>query len=130
VTVPVGATSGLVSVTTPGGTATSSNGFGVTTPDFSLRVSPASQTIVLGKSGSYTVTIVPVGGFAAGVSLSVSGLPAGATAAFTPQTATTTSTLSIQTSRSGKGGTSTLTITGTSGSLRRSATVVLSTSKK
>ena len=129
-TVPAAATSGLVSVTTPGGTATSSNGFTVTVPDFSLGASPATQTVVLGKSVSYTVTVTPSGGFAGAVALSVSGLPSGATAAFSPQATSTSSTLTIQTPRGGKAATSVLTITGTSGSIRHTATVTLVTRKK
>src|SRR3989442_11717681 len=52
--------------------------------DFSLQVLPANQAISSGTTGSYTVSITPVAGFADTVNLAVSGLPAGATATFTP----------------------------------------------
>src|SRR5207247_5416393 len=56
-------------------------------PDFSLSVTPASQTVVAGGSTSYTATITPTGGFSGQVNLSASGLPAGATGNFTPKPA-------------------------------------------
>src|SRR5207245_7336033 len=55
-----------------------------TPPDFTLSASPASQTVSAGGSTSYTVTITPTGGFTDPVSLSVSGLPSGASASVTP----------------------------------------------
>jgi hypothetical protein len=48
-------------------------------PDFSLSASPASQTVAQGNSTSFTATVTAGTGFAGNVSLSVSGLPAGAT---------------------------------------------------
>src|SRR5260370_8337923 len=67
------------------------------TSDFTLSVSPASQRVRQGNATSYTVTITPTNGFSGSVSLSVSGLPSGATATFTPTSAATSSTLSVQT---------------------------------
>jgi outer membrane protein assembly factor BamB len=129
-TVPAGATSGPISVTTPAGTGTSSGSFTVTVPDFALAATPSSQSVVAGKAVAYTVTVTPSGGFAGSVSLSASGLPAGVTASFSPATTTSTSTLTVQTARSAKSGTATLTITGTSGSLVHSTTVTLQVRKK
>src|SRR5205814_8238249 len=63
-----------------------------TPPDFRLSASPASLSVAPGGSTSYTVTITPTGGFSGPVSLSVSGLPSGASASFTPNPATTSST--------------------------------------
>src|SRR4029077_11198208 len=52
--------------------------------DFTIAASPASRTVTQGSSTSYTVTIGAVNGFVGPVSLSASGLPANATASFTP----------------------------------------------
>src|SRR5206468_2299667 len=88
-------------------------------PDFTLSAAPASRTVTPGGSTSYDVTISPTGGFTGSVTLSVSGLPSGANASFTPSPATASSTLSVSTSSSTPTGTYTLTITGDSGSLTR-----------
>src|SRR5262249_12622484 len=49
------------------------------TPDFSISMTPASQTLSSGGgTTSYTVNIARTGGFSAAVNLSVSGLPVGA----------------------------------------------------
>src|SRR5204862_2540212 len=91
-------------------------------PDFSLSASPSSRTVTQGGSTSYSVTISPVGGFTGPVSLSVSGLPSGATGSFTPNPATASSTLSVTTSTSTPIGAYTLTTTGVRGSLTHSTT--------
>src|SRR2546421_2090138 len=103
---------------------------GAAAPDFSVSASPASQTVVQGNPGSYTVTVTPSGGFNSTVSLSVSVLPAGAGATFNPNSINNgsgNSTLSITTSTSTPTGSYTLTITGTSTSpsLTHSTTVTL-----
>src|SRR5262249_27521596 len=54
------------------------------TPDFALSASPASASVVRGNSTSYAVTITSSGGFSGSVSLSVSGLPSGASGSFSP----------------------------------------------
>jgi len=123
-TVPTGATTGAVSVTTPAGTGSSSGVFTVTVPDFSLSASPASRSVVAGNSTTYTVTVTPTGGFTATVALSATGLPSGATASFSG------STLTIATTRNTKNGNSTLTITGTGGGKTHSTTVTLQITKK
>jgi uncharacterized membrane protein len=92
-------------------------------PDFTLSASPSSQTVTPGGSTSYNVTINTLGGFTGQVSLSVSGLPTGATASFTPNPATASSALAVTTNTGTPIGTYTLTITGVSGSLMHSAAV-------
>ena len=98
----------------------------VVSADFTISVSPASQTVKRGSSTSYTVTIGGTG-FAGTVSFSVSGLPQRTSGSFTPSTltGTGTSTLTVKTNRPASPGTSTLTITGTSGSLIHSTTATL-----
>jgi outer membrane protein assembly factor BamB len=122
--VPTGATTGAVSVTTPAGTGSSSGVFTVTVPDFSINASPTSRSVVAGSSTTYTVTVTPSGGFTATVALSVSGVPAGTTASFSG------STLTIGTGRNAKVGTSTLTVTGVGGGKTHSTTVTLQIAKK
>jgi hypothetical protein len=94
-------------------------------PDFTVSASPATQTVGSGSSTSYGVTITPVNGFTGQVAFSVSGLPAGASGAFTPNPATASSSLSVTTSTTTPSGTYALTITGVSGSLTHTASVSL-----
>jgi hypothetical protein len=96
-------------------------------PDFSLSTSPSSRTVVQGNSTSYTATIGALNGFSSAVSLSVTGLPTGATGTFSPTSVTGSgsSTLNVTTKSTTTAGTYTLTIKGTSGSLTHSTTVTL-----
>jgi hypothetical protein len=101
---------------------------GTSTPDFAVLTTPSSQTVTRPNGTSYTVTVTPVNGFSSDVVLSVSGLPAGASANFNPSTVTGgngSSTLSVTTSSSTPARTYTLTIQATSGSLVHSSTVQL-----
>jgi uncharacterized membrane protein len=98
----------------------------VVTPDFSVTVSPASQTVIQGSSTTYTVNINRTGGFTGAVNLSASGLPAGATPTFNPNPGTgSSSSLSVATSTNTAAGTYLFTVTGVSGSLTRSNTATL-----
>jgi uncharacterized membrane protein len=103
--------------------------------DFSVTASPSSQTATPGQSVAYTATVTRVNGFTEPVSMSVSGLPAGATASWKLSDGTSTSTvpsnlnsatLTVQTSPSATpSGTFSLTITGASSKLSHSTTVTL-----
>jgi hypothetical protein len=99
-------------------------------PDFSLSAAPASQSIVRGRTASYAVSIAPSGGFTDAVTLSVIGLPPGSTASFSPNPASTTSTLSVRTTTTTKTGTYTVSISGTAGTLMRTAMVTLQVRRK
>ena len=96
--------------------------------DFSLSVSPASRTIAQNTYASYSVTVIPQGGFSGVVSFAASGLPAGATASFNPASVTGSGTTSMLISCAGwtTPGNYTVTITATSGSIQRTTTVGLS----
>lgn len=65
--------------------------------DFALRVSGGvaadSQTVYPGSAADYSLTLAPLGGaaLAGAVSMSISGLPAGTTATFTPAAVTANS---------------------------------------
>src|SRR5437867_4026997 len=106
-------------------TANILNRFVNPTTNFTIAASPASQTVTQGGSTSYGVTITPTNGFNGQVSLSVSGLPSGASGSFTPNPATASSTLSVTTLTSTPAGTYTLTLTGVSGTLTHTTTVLL-----
>jgi galactose oxidase-like protein/IPT/TIG domain-containing protein/PKD domain-containing protein len=96
-------------------------------PDFSLSASPSSQTVVTGSGTSFTATVTASTGFSGTVSLSVSGLPAGATPSFSPASISTSgsSTLSVSTSSSTAPGSYPLTVTATSGTLTHTTNVTL-----
>ena len=94
-------------------------------PEFALSATPASQTVTQGGSTSYTLAISPLGGFSGAVSLSATGLPAGANASFSPNPATNSSTMSVSTGVAVPTGTFPVTITGTSGALTHTTSVTL-----
>ena len=118
VTASSGGVNGTASVTVTAG------------PDFSLSVSPSSQTAARGTTATYVVTITPANGFSGAVGLSLSGQPSGVTVAFSPNPATSSSTLSLVLAPNGSRGTFTLTITGTGGGLTHTATATLTVTKK
>jgi len=104
---------------------------GAPTPDFAVASSPASLSIAQGGSGTSTVTVTSVGGFASAVSLSCTGLPAGVACAFSPASVTppangsAASTLTVSVSGTATPGSSSFAATGTSGSLSHGASVSL-----
>jgi len=98
-------------------------------PDFSLSVSPASQSVRQGNTATYAVTITRLNGFTGSVTLSVTGLPSAFTATFTPtSTTTTTSSLTVK-STTGRRGTYTMTIKGVSGALSHTTTASLTVTR-
>ena len=96
-------------------------------PDFSILIIPGAQSLTVGTNAIYTVNLGVVSGFSAVVSLSVTGLPAGVSAGFTPSaiTGSGTSTLSMVVSNSTAPGNYPLTITGTSSNTTHTATITL-----
>jgi subtilase family serine protease len=99
----------------------------IASPDFSLTAAPGSSTVRAGNSTSFTVTVTASGGFSDNVNLTVTGLPPGATSAFTPASlsGSGSSTLKIFTSRSSPRGTYTLNLTGSSTTRTHSTSVTL-----
>jgi hypothetical protein len=88
-------------------------------PNYSLSISPSTQSVPRGGGTlSYTVTVTPMDGFVSPVSLSVSGLPSGATPTFSPNPATPGgyATLTVTLSSSASQGTYPFTVTGNGGS--------------
>jgi hypothetical protein len=95
--------------------------------DFTVSVDPPSLTLSRGQSGTYAVTTAPVGGFRGTVALSVTGLPAGASASFAPKgvVAPASSVLTVRTKTSTRRGTFTVTLIATRGSLIHTASLTL-----
>ena len=95
--------------------------------DFSVTATPSSRTVSPGTSTSYSVSVTPSNGFNGNVTFSVTGLPSGATASFSPSSVTGSgsSTLSVNTSSSTPMGSYPLTITATGGNLSHSTQVTL-----
>jgi subtilase family serine protease len=87
----------------------------VPTTGFSL--SGTAVSIVQGSSGSSTVTSTPFGGYGSTITLSVSGLPSGVTAAFSPTSIgpSGSSVLTFTVGATAATGTSSVTVTGTGG---------------
>jgi FG-GAP-like repeat/Abnormal spindle-like microcephaly-assoc'd, ASPM-SPD-2-Hydin len=94
------------------------NESGPATPDFLIAATaPKPATLAPGDSATSKVTLTSVGGFNAGVTLTCSGLPSGATCSFSPPSivnASGVSTLTIATTTSTPMGTYPITIVGSS----------------
>lgn len=105
-------------------------------PGITVQVSPASQSVQQGQQAAYTVTLTSTGGFSGTVNLTASGLPSGATGAFSPSSVSlvsggsVTSTLNVTTAATASVGTSSITITGTSGKVSGSTTAGLTVNYK
>jgi len=99
--------------------------------DFSISASPVSDTIARGSSGTYTLTLSPIGGLTGNVSLNCNGAPGSTNCSISPSQVTLNGTGSAQTTvtvtadRNATRGTYTLTLKGTSGSVTHSTTVSL-----
>jgi len=107
------------------------NTVNIVVQDFAISATPNSQTLVAGQNTTYTVSTSPGnGGFSFNTGFSVSGLPTGATATFSPASlsGTGSSTLTVSTASSTPPGTYTLTITAASGCLTHTATMTLAVS--
>ncbi|MDI2130141.1 hypothetical protein [Yinghuangia seranimata] len=94
------------------------------TNDFSMTLSPTSASVTAGSPATSTVSTAVTAGSAQTVNLSASGLPAGATASFSPASVTAggSSTMTVSTSASTPPGAYTVTVTGTGASATHTAT--------
>jgi hypothetical protein len=134
VTASAGAAAGNIMVTFTGSSGALSHSATVTAtiaappPDFTLTLSPASVTIVAGGVGTaVSVTAAAVNSFTGTVAVAIAGLPAGVTAnpatlSLTPGVA---QSITLTAGLNAAAATSTVTLTGTSGSLSHSATLAL-----
>jgi hypothetical protein len=100
-----------------------------TSPDFALSASPTSLTITQGSSGASTISTSVSNGFNASVALSISGLPSGVTASFSPASIAApgsgSSTLTFTASSTATTGTFNTTVTATGGGLTHTTTIPL-----
>jgi endoglucanase len=112
--VPTGTS--LVTVTV-GGRVSNSVNFNVSTvtqPGYTMSCNPPSLTVNRGASGSSTCTLTRTGNFTGAVAFSVTGLPTGVSAAFSPASTTGNSTvLTLNASSTAALGMVNLTVTGT-----------------
>jgi hypothetical protein len=95
--------------------------------DFRIEISPPTQTISQGQATSYSLSIVGLNEFNSQVSLSLVGLPAGASYAFSVPSGTPdfSSILTVTLPNNVQTGSFTLTITGSGGGLNRVTNAVL-----
>jgi hypothetical protein len=140
VTTGSGTTLGPHTLTIRGTAGTSSSTTTVTVnvaapaqPNFEITANPNSRVMTEDDSVSHSISIARSGGFTGVVSLTATGMPKGMTTQFTPSTvpsASTNATLAIVTDNQVKPGTYGLTITGQSGSLTRSASLMVTVEEK
>jgi sugar lactone lactonase YvrE len=96
------------------------------TGSFTLASSASSLTMIQGGSGTSTITVTGQYGFTGSVNLTASGLPSGVTASFSPNPATGASLLTLSAIVGSSEATSQpITITGTSGSLTETTSLLL-----
>ncbi len=94
-------------------------------PSFLLSSSASELSLSRSSMGAATITVTAENGFSGSVTLGVSGLPSGVTAAFSPTATAKTSTVTFSVTSSAANGTYPLTITGTSGGLSGTTTIAL-----
>ncbi|ALG12048.1 M28 family peptidase [Kibdelosporangium phytohabitans] len=88
--------------------------------DFSVSLSPASGSVKVGTTGTFTVNTATTSGSAQNVTLSASGAPSGVSVSFNPATVQSgsSSTATVTVSSSASPGTSQITVTGTGTKVR------------
>ena len=99
-----------------------------TQADFTLSVTPDSQSVCAGTDADYTVDVGSTGGFSDPVTLSATGNPPGTTVTFNPNPVTPpgSSAMTVGDTGSASPGTYTMTIEGTSGATTHTTTADLS----
>src|SRR2546425_1895555 len=115
-------------------TAAASHSLTVTqpaTPDFSISSSPSSFSVATGASSASTITLTSIGAFAGTITLSPTISPSGPTVSVNPNNVTVsaggsgTSTLTVSTQSTTPLGNYTVIVTGSSGSLSHSTTILV-----
>jgi kumamolisin len=102
---------------------------GSATPAFTLSASPTSVSVVVGSSGTSTITTSVSGGFSSAIALTATGAPTGVTVSFSPASIAApgsgTSTVTLAVASTTATGTYTITVSGSGGSLTHTATISL-----
>jgi hypothetical protein len=107
---------------------------GAGTPAFTISAAPSAIDVNQGRSASSTIALSSQGGFNSATTLSLSALPNGVTAGFSPNPVTPpangslTSTLTFTASAIATVGTTNVTVTGTSALLVQTTTIALTVS--
>ena len=96
-------------------------------PDFGVATSPTSVGVSQGTQTAHTVTVSGLNGFNSSVNLSISGLPGGVTATFSPTSLVPlgTSTLTLSAGPTAAIGSATVIVTGVAGSLTHNSPIYL-----
>jgi hypothetical protein len=122
---PGGASTILITGTSGKTIETGSVSLTLTPTTFNLGKVPEELTIDRNSSGTSTVTIYPLDGFSGDVELAASKLPTGVKASFNPNPATESSILTLTAGKNAKAGTATVTIKGTSGTMKTSTPLTI-----
>ena len=118
---------GLLAIFLPAGTLYAAGQSVSQKPGILVQITPSSRSVDQGQATSYSATVSSTGGFAGTVLLAVAGLPAGATASFSPSSVKLTSGSTAQLSMNVSTASSTaaadyeLTMTGQSGTIQSAA---------
>jgi hypothetical protein len=98
-----------------------------TSPDFALSASPASLSVTQGSSATSTISTSVSNGFNSSVALSISGLPSGVTASFSPASIAApgsgSSTLTFTASSMATTGTFNTTVSATGGGITHTTVI-------
>lgn len=80
-------------------TSSSSSAVSITiiAPDFSISINPTSLSVNQGATGTTTLTITPIGGFAQSLQLTCAGLPANSSCTFNPASVTPNGSAAVTT---------------------------------
>ena len=97
----------------------------VAQPNFSLTASPLSLTVQPGTTATSFIVVAPVNGFNSSVAFTATGVPTGVTASFSPSATTGTTSLTFLAAANAPPGNATVTVAGTSGTLRSPAPITL-----
>src|SRR5215472_14020158 len=120
----IGLLSTLLLAVALGGAGVASGAALAAGPDFSLSANPTSVSVPAGLSSASTqVTVTPSGGFTGSVTFQVSGVPSGTSATVAPNSSG--ASIVFSSSSSVPFSNSTVTITGTSGSLTHTVSIQL-----